>query len=438
MDKLQTFERLESQVRGYSRSFPTVFVTARGSLLWDEEGREYLDFLSGAGTLNYGHNNPIIKKQLIAYLQQDGLVHGLDMASSAKKRFLETFEAVILKPRGLEYKVQFPGPTGTNAVEAALKLARKVTGRTTVVSFTNGFHGVTLGSVAATGNTFFREGAGVSLNHTTFMPYDGYLGEGVDTLEYFRHFLADPSSGLDQPAAVIVETVQGEGGVNTASPAWLQGLENLCREFGILLIADDIQTGCGRTGTFFSFEEAGIVPDIVTLSKSFGGYGLPLSALLIRPDLDQWKPGEHSGTFRGNNLALVAAAGAVDHYWQDQVFTLEIGRKSRLLRRRLEALCDRFPEYLSVRGRGLIQGLVCAAPQHARRISQAAFGRGLVIETSGSEGQVVKLLPPLVIEESLLVKGAEILAESAAVVLGEDAPDEEDGLLVSQTKEVSR
>ncbi|MBI2502306.1 MAG: diaminobutyrate--2-oxoglutarate transaminase [Candidatus Latescibacteria bacterium] len=437
MDKLQTFERLESQVRGYSRSFPTVFATARGALLWDEEGREYLDFLSGAGTLNYGHNNLFIKKQLIAYLQQDGLVHGLDMASSAKKRFLETFEALILKPRGLEYKIQFPGPTGTNAVEAALKLSRKVTGRTTVVSFTNGFHGVTLGAVAVTGNTFFREGAGVSLNHTTFMPYDGYLGEGVDTLEYFRRFLADQSSGLDQPAAVIVETVQGEGGVNTASPAWLRGLESLCREFGILLIADDIQTGCGRTGSFFSFEEAGIAPDMVTLSKSLGGYGLPLSALLIRPDLDQWKPGEHSGTFRGNNLALVAAAEAVDHYWQDPGFSLEICRKSRLLRRRLEALCNRYPAALSVRGRGLIQGLVCAVPQHARRISEAAFAQGLVIETSGSEGQVVKLLPPLVIEESLLVKGAEILAESAARVVAAGTADLEE-VMASQTTEVSR
>lgn len=416
-DKLKTFERLESEVRGYSRSFPTVFERARGALLFDEEDRRYIDFLSGAGTLNYGHNNLYIKKKIVDYILADGLVHGLDMATCAKRQFLETFESAILEPRGLRYRIQFPGPTGTNAVEAALKLARKVTGRANVISFTNGFHGVSLGSLAATGSTFFREGAGVALNHITFMPYDGYLGEGVDTLEYFRRFLVDQSSGLDQPAAVIVETVQGEGGVNTASAAWLRGLKSLCREFEILLIVDDIQVGCGRTGTFFSFEEAGLAPDMVTLSKSLGAYGLPLSALLIRPELDQWKPGEHSGTFRGNNLALVAATEALDRYWRDQRFSQEIRAKARLLRQRLEELSENYPEAVSVRGRGLIQGLACAVPEHARRISQAAFEKGLVIETSGSAGQVVKLLPPLVIEEEVLSEGLEILAESVVAVL---------------------
>jgi diaminobutyrate-2-oxoglutarate transaminase len=257
----------------------------------------------------------------------------------------------------------------------------------------------------------------VALQHTTFMPYDGYLGENLDTLEYFRRFLVDQSSGLDQPAAAIVETVQGEGGVNAASIAWLQGLERLCREFGILLIIDDIQVGCGRTGPFFSFEEAGVEPDMVALSKSLGAFGLPLSALLIRPDLDQWKPGEHSGTFRGNNLALVAATEAIERYWRDQRFSQEIRRKALLLRQRLEALGEQYPEALSVRGRGLIQGLACAVPEHARRISQAAFERGLVVETSGAAGQVVKLLPPLVIEEQVLSEGLDVLAESAVAVM---------------------
>ena len=250
---LRTFQRLESEVRGYSRSFPTIFTQAKGARLWDEQGREYIDFLSGAGTLNYGHNNPVLKKALIAYMEQDGLVHGLDMASKAKEEFLRTFDELILQPRGLQYKIQFPGPTGTNAVEAALKLARKVTKRTNVVSFTNGFHGVTLGAVAATANAHFRNAAGISLSHTTFMPYDGYMGDETDTLEYFRRVLKDKSSGVDLPAAVIVETVQGEGGVNVASPEWLRKLQGLCREYGIALIVDDIQAGCGRTGTFLSF-----------------------------------------------------------------------------------------------------------------------------------------------------------------------------------------
>ncbi|OGG56158.1 MAG: diaminobutyrate--2-oxoglutarate transaminase [Candidatus Handelsmanbacteria bacterium RIFCSPLOWO2_12_FULL_64_10] len=425
MDKLKTFERLESEVRGYSRSFPAVFEKARGAFLFDEEGREYIDFLCGAGTLNYGHNNPILKRKVIEYLLGDGLIHGLDMASTAKRRFLETFEAAILWPRGLKYKIQFPGPTGTNAVEAALKLARKVTGRTTVVSFTNGFHGVSLGSLAATGNTFFREGAGVALNQTAFMPYDGYLGEGVDTLEYFRRFLADQSSGLDHPAAVIVETVQGEGGVNVASFEWLRGLERLCREFDVLLIVDDIQMGCGRTGAFFSFEEAGLKPDMVTLSKSLSAYGLPLSALLIRPDLDLWRPGEHSGTFRGNNLALVAATEALNHYWCDGDFSRRVCQKARLLRERLERIVERYPEAVSVRGRGLVQGLVCAVPEQGKQISRAAFEKGLIVETSGAEGQVVKLLPPLVIEESKLKDGLEILEQSVSEVLEQSATPEQ-------------
>src|SRR5690606_9412215 len=200
----------------------------------------------------------------------------------AKKAFLEAFERVILGPRGLLYKVQFPGPTGTNAVEAALKLARQVKGRSGVISFTNGFHGVSGGALAATGNAKFRDAAGIALGNTTFMPYDGYLGAGVDTTEYLERMIADRSSGVDHPAAVIVETVQGEGGVNVARFEWLRALERVCRRHDMLMIVDDIQVGCGRTGTFFSFEGAGISPDIVTLSKSISGFGLPMS--LVRSE----------------------------------------------------------------------------------------------------------------------------------------------------------
>ncbi len=260
------FNKLESNVRGYCRSFPTTFTKAQNATLHDEQGEEYIDFLAGAGSLNYGHNNPQLKDKLIEFLERDGMLHGLDMHTDAKARFLEVFDKRILSPLELDYKVQFTGPTGTNAVEAALKLARKVTGRTNIVSFTNGFHGVSLGSVAATGNSHFRDAAGTPLNNVTFMPYYGYLGDNIDTLEYFEALLKDNSSGLDLPAAVIVETVQGEGGVNVASVEWLQQLETLCEEHGMLLIIDDIQVGCGRTGDFFSFEKAGIVPDIVTLS----------------------------------------------------------------------------------------------------------------------------------------------------------------------------
>lgn len=416
---LRIFDRLESEVRSYVRSFPTVFAQARGSILTDIEGRSYVDFFAGAGTLNYGHNNEILKNRLVEYLHSDGVVHGLDMATVAKQEFLETFEHLILRPRNLFYKMQFPGPTGTNAVEAALKLARQVKGRTSIISFTNGFHGVTGGSLAATGNSKFRDAAGVPLGNTAFMPYDGYLGDEVETTEYLERVIADKSSGVDLPAAIIVETVQGEGGVNVARFRWLQALEKLCRRHDILMIVDDIQVGCGRTGTFFSFEHAGISPDIVTLSKSISGYGLPMSLVLMKPEIDLWSPGTHSGTFRGNNLAFVTATQALVHYWTTGEFEESIFRKATIMSAWLNHIARAYPEArFSVRGRGMIQGLATADPALAGKITSRAFQEGLVIETSGSEDQVIKLLPALTIEEQVLRKGLDILERSVAETLG--------------------
>ena len=305
---MRIFEEMESEVRGYVRSFPAIFDKAHGSEIFDEHGNRYLDFFAGAGTLNYGHNNPLITDALIEYLQGGGIVHGLDKATVAKRAFLTKLRDTILVPRNLQYKVQFTGPTGTNAVETAMKLARMVKQRSNIIAFTNGYHGLTLGALAVTGNYDYKDESYGSRSNTAFMPYDGFLGPGVDTIDYMRRFLEDGSSGVDLPAAIILETIQGEGGINIAGVEWLQKLEALCREFDILLIVDDIQVGNGRTGTFFSFERAGIYPDMVTLSKSIGG-GLPMALLLMRPDLDQWQPGEHTGTFRGNNLACRRHAG---------------------------------------------------------------------------------------------------------------------------------
>ncbi|NLZ11705.1 MAG: diaminobutyrate--2-oxoglutarate transaminase [Alcaligenaceae bacterium] len=415
---LTIFDRMESEVRGYIRSFPVIFSKAKGSVLIDQEGREYLDFFAGAGTLNYGHNNPVLKEKLIEYVASDGVVHGLDMATDAKKYFMETFERVLLKPRGWDYKMQFTGPTGTNAVEAALKLARLVKGRQNVVAFTHGFHGVSGGSLAVTANQKFRDAAGVSLANTTFVPFDGYMGPDFNTIDYFERMLEDPSSGMDLPAAVIVETVQGEGGVNVATQRWLRDLEKLCRKYDMLLIVDDIQVGCGRTGTFFSFDSVGIRPDIITLSKSLSGFGLPMSLVLMKPELDIWKPGSHSGTFRGNNLAFVTAAQALDSYWADKRFENEVGRKAELVRDRLESIVQSYPSAgLSVRGRGLIQGLVTPPDDDiANEISRKAFEYGVVIETSGANDEVLKLLPALTIEEDLLRKGLDIIERSVAEV----------------------
>lgn len=416
---LKIFERLESEVRGYVRSFPTLFAKARGSLLIDEEGGKYIDFFAGAGTLNYGHNNPALKQPVIDYLESDGIVHGLDMATSAKKAFLEAFERIILVPRGLSYKLQFPGPTGTNAVEAALKLARQVKGRPNVISFTNGFHGVSGGSLAATGNSKFRDAAGVALGNTTFMPYDGYAG--VDSIAFLDRMIGDRSSGVDVPAAVIVETVQGEGGVNVASFEWLRALEEVCRRHDMLLIVDDIQVGCGRTGTFFSFEDAGISPDIVTLSKSISGYGMPMALVLMKPEFDVWEPGAHSGTFRGNNLAFVTAQAALQQYWVTDDFAAAVRRKASIIRGWLEHIAYGYPDgRFEVRGRGMIQGLVAPDGELASKITARAFAKGLVIETSGAEGQVVKLLPPLTIDELTLRQGLDILERSVADALGVD------------------
>ena len=413
-DQPTVFDRVESQVRSYCRSFPAVFNKARGSFLYDESGNEYLDFFCGAGTLNYGHNNPAIKQPVIDYLQNDGMIHSLDMWTVAKRNFLETFDSVILKPRSLEYKLQFTGPTGANAVEAALKLARKVKQRANIISFTNGYHGLSAGALAITGNRHFRNEAFVNRLDATFMPYDGYFGQSVNTLDYLRRLLEDKSSGLDLPAAIILETIQAEGGINIARLEWLRGLQKLCREFDILLIVDDIQVGNGRTGTFFSFEPAGIRPDMIVLSKAIGGLGLPMSLLLIDPAIDQWKPAEHTGTFRGNNLAFVAAAAALA-YWKGSRFSDEIRRKGELLGKLLTKLKVKYPHLVKdVRGRGLIWGMEMARPELAKAVSQAAFARNLIIELAGADDQVVKFLPPLIIEDAVLKRGLEIIGQSIA------------------------
>jgi diaminobutyrate-2-oxoglutarate transaminase len=397
-----------------------MFEKAKGSYLIDNNGKMYLDFLCGAGSLNYGHNNPILKNEIIEYLNQDGITHSLDLATESKEDFLNAFFKNILSPRNLNYKVQFTGPTGTNAVEAALKIARKVTGRTKIISFTNGFHGVTLGAVAATGNGHHRGGAGVSLNEVIFMPYDGYMGNKINTIDYFRRLLEDNSSGVDLPAAVILETVQGEGGINIASSKWLQSLQEMCQEFGILTIVDDIQVGCGRTGSFFSFEGMGIEPDIVTLSKSLSGFGLPFSLLLLKPELDKWKPGEHNGTFRGNNMAFVTAKAAIEQYWTTYELEKQIALKSDILKNRLEEISSRLSSSdIQVRGKGMIYGIDCVLDSLASKIRQKCFENGLILETCGSDDQVVKLLPPLNISECELTKGLDILEKSIVEVMQE-------------------
>jgi len=413
------FHRRESAVRSYSRSFPVVFDRAEGSRVFDASGRPYLDFLAGCSTLNYGHNHPVLREALIRYVAGNGITCGLDLYTRAKAELLEALEAEILKPRGMDYLVQFPGPTGTNAVEAALKLARKVTGRTNVIAFTNAFHGVTLGSLACTGNRVHRQDGDVPLGFVTRMPYADYLDEPADSLAFLERMVSDPSSGVDRPAAIILETIQGEGGLNVAGSSWLRGVERVAREIGALLIVDDIQAGIGRTGTFFSFEPSGIRPDLVTLAKSLSGYGLPLAAVLIRPELDRWSAGEHNGTFRGNNPAFVTAATALRHFWHDPKFAVRIRGLAAHLESALDAIVHEFPD-LRRKGRGMLQGIAMPSGEHAAAVVAHAFANGLIVETSGPNAEVVKVIAPLTVECEDLNEGLAILHDAISVVRKQD------------------
>ncbi|MEU9410976.1 diaminobutyrate--2-oxoglutarate transaminase [Streptomyces sp. NPDC048281] len=422
---MNTFEDLESEVRSYCRGWPVIFDRAQGSWIYGEDGSAYLDFFAGAGALNYGHNHPNLKAALLGYLERDGISHTLDMFSVAKRDFLASLHDTILKPRELSYRVQFPGPAGANAVEAALKLARKATGRENIVSFTNAFHGVTLGALALAGNPGRRASARTAIGGQIVMPFDGYLGPDDAGLQWLKATLAERGTGFTRPAAVILETIQADGGINVARPEWLRSVAALCREYDVLLIVDDIQVGCGRTGAFFSFEEAGIVPDIVTLSKSIGGYGLPLALTLFRPELDVWSPGEHNGTFRGPNPAFVTATAALD-LWADGTLTAETTAKGRVVEDFLKEVRSTVGSVTDCRGRGLIWGIEFAHPWMAAEVCTRAFTAGLLVESVGPANEVVKLSPPLTIGVEELKKGLGILADVIGTLPAAQAEEERD------------
>lgn len=405
------FEQYESEVRSYCRVFSEELVRAKGSIITDVNGKEYIDFFCGAGAVNYGHNNDYIKEKVIRYLQDDGIIHALDMYTAAKEDFIRCFEEKVLQPRGLNYKIQFPGPTGTNAMEAALKLARKVKKRRTVWCLMGCFHGMTLGTLALTSDTESRTGAGVPLENAVHIPAP-YMFPGLDTVGYMQTLLSDDHSGVEKPAALVIETVQAEGGVWVFETDWLRRVRKFCDDNDILLIIDDIQVGCARTGTFFSFERAGIVPDIVTLSKSIGGYGMPLALTLFRPELDQWLPGEHNGTFRGFQPAFVAAKAGLEFMLEHHV-EAETRRKAEIVREFLETKVRPISPEFEIRGIGLIWGLETHSGDLAKKISLECFRTGLIIERAGRGNSVVKLMPPLTVEDDTLRRGLEILRAAA-------------------------
>jgi diaminobutyrate-2-oxoglutarate transaminase len=415
---MSPFEQSESSVRGYCRAYPTVFASASNARQTAEDGTSYIDFFAGAGVLNFGHNNPRMKEAMIAFLQADGVAHSLDTYTTTKRDFIEKFRDVILRPRGMDYRMQFMGPTGTNAVEAALKLARLSTGRREIVAFSHGFHGMTLGSLAATANEAFRQWAGVPLTDVVRLPFETAPGGDTAVAEY-RAALLDPSSGLTPPAAFLVEALQAEGGVNIATAGWLHQIQDLAREVGALFIIDDIQAGCGRTGDYFSFDGMGLEPDIINLAKGLGGFGTPIAMNLNKPSVDDnWSPGAHTGTFRGQGLSFVAGTVALD-YFTDDVLMSEVRAKGAVLRDRLEQIAAAHPDQgWSVRGRGMMQALDTGDGAFAKRVQQAAFEAGLLIGPCGTGGQVIKLIPPLTIPDDDLAQGLDILDKAVVTALG--------------------
>ncbi len=411
---MNIFELRESNVRNYCRNFPVLFHRAKDSIVYSESGQAYIDFLAGAGALNYGHNNDYIKQKIISYLDADAISHGLDFHTLAKEQFLSKFSETVLIPNNFDYRIQFCGPTGTNAVESSLKLARKIKKRPGIFSFMGAYHGMTLGSLSVTSNIDIRAGALGTSNNVTFMPYPYGFMEHFDTIDYMESVLTDVNSGIEKPAAIIFETVQAEGGIIVAPIEWIQRLRKLCDKHEILLICDDIQVGCGRTGNFFSFERAGILPDMVILSKSISGYGFPMSLLLIKPELDIWEPGEHTGTFRGNQLAFVGGAAALE-YREINNLEQEVKSKESFLREFLLEEIATISEKINVRGIGLIWGIDVAkfgGKDYAKKISSRCFELGLIVERVGRNDTVIKILPPLNIDMCTLEQGCAIIKQA--------------------------
>ena len=407
------FEIYESEVRSYCRHFPTIFTTAKGALFTDEDNNEYIDFWCGAGAVNYGHNNEYIKEKLLKYLASDGIMHALDMYTVPKREFIETFEKKVLEPRGFNYKIQFPGPTGTNANEAALKLARKVTGRSNVFAFMGAFHGMTLASLALTTDKGARGGAGVNLTDVTHIPAP-YMFKDLNVIEYMEKLITDDHSGVSKPCAVMLETVQAEGGIRVFENEFLVGVREFCDKYNILMIVDDVQVGCCRAGEFFSFERAGVVPDIVTMSKSIGGYGLPFAITLLKPELDIWKPGEHNGTFRGNQLSFIGATAGLEYMLENNIEDMS-KQKGEIVKEFIEKEISPIDSRLEYRGIGLVWGIEfenIPCEGLGDKVIDACFEKGLIIEGAGRKNSVVKIMPPLVIEEELLLKGLNILKEA--------------------------
>jgi diaminobutyrate-2-oxoglutarate transaminase len=399
----------ESNSRYYADCFPATFARSIGSHIYDVSGAEYIDFFAGAGALNYGHNHPDLVKCVIEYLQSSGGVHSLDMDTTARGRFIAALSKVFDDIAG-SWKIMVTGPTGTNSVEAAFKICRRFTGRTDILAFQGGYHGMTLGALAATSNRSARLGAGVPLRNAYRIPYPTHNGE--KHLELLESTLTRLQKRRNLPAALVLETIQAEGGVNLGASDYLNGITPILKHFGVLCIVDEIQTGCGRTGPFFSFQSSRLAPDIICTSKSLSGIGLPLAAIVFREEIDCLAPGQHSGTFRGPNLAFVAGARALEIWYRDSI-QRETNRKSVFLQKTLRGLADQFSDKIKqIRGRGMIWGIEMRSQGFAETVTHEAFRKGLLVERCGPEKSTLKILPPLNIEDETLTAGLDIISQA--------------------------
>src|SRR5882757_4360565 len=417
-------EQRESNARVYPRHFPFAVAEAAGSFVRDLDGNVFIDFLAGAGVLSFGHNHPEL---VAAATKQMGVfTHGLDMASPAKDAFTEAQLSML--PAGMRdrVKIQFCGPTGANAVDAAIKLVKTATGRGDIVAFQGGFHGSSHVGMALTGNLSQKGPIANGMPGVHFFPFasGGSCPAGADPVSwdancaaFLEYALTDPNGGIPLPAAVIMEMVQGEGGVNPATREFVQRVRRLTRELGVVLIVDEVQTGCGRTGSWFAFEQYDIEPDVVVASKALSGMGLPVAIILYGRELDVWKPGAHSGTFRGNQLAFAAGVKAVEMFRRDDILG-NVRARGEQISRRLAPLCSH-PGVVEVRGRGLMWGIELRAPgdgrsagEFAEQVQARALRNGLILELGGRDDRVVRMLPPLNVTEQVVDVALTILLDA--------------------------
>jgi 2,4-diaminobutyrate 4-transaminase len=399
-------ERYESAARVYPRHFPFAVAEAQGSYIRDLDGNVFIDFLAGAGVLSFGHNHPELVEA--ATQQMSVFTHGLDMPSPAKDAFTEAQLSMLPEPIRDHMKIHFCGPTGANAVDAAIKLAKTATGRGDIIAFRGGFHGTTHAGMAVTGSLSTKTPIANGVPGVHFFPYPtGGVPDGIDPTTWdatcaalLEEALTDPNGGIPLPAAVIMELVQGEGGVNPATLLFAQRVRKLTRDLGIPLIIDEVQTGGGRTGTWFAFEQYDIEPDIIVASKALSGMGLPIAVIIYNQDLDVWAPGAHTGTFRGNQLAFAAGAKAIELVRRDDLLG-NVRARGEQVARALEPL-SAHPAVREVRGLGLMWGVELVAPDDGRtagrvaeEVQERALRAGLILELGGRDDCVVRMLPPL-------------------------------------------